>query len=89
MSDQPERIEGGSWAVQGCLIGAVALFAILLLVMIVLAYNRFREETGGGGPPATTSMVMPAPEPMAPDGDPRDPGTPRAVAPFGLGAAHG
>lgn len=36
---------GGSRILQGCLFGAVALFVILLVVMVVLAYVRFREET--------------------------------------------
>ncbi len=41
--NKPSR-PGGSWVVQGCLFGAVALFVGLLLVMIVLAYLRFRER---------------------------------------------
>jgi len=88
MSHQPERIEGGSWAVQGCLFGAVALFAILLLVMIVLAYNRFREETASPDPP-TTSMVTPASLCAPPDGVPRSPCDIGAIASFGFVAAHG
>jgi hypothetical protein len=88
MSHQPERIDGGSWAVQGCLFGAVALFAILLLVMIVLAYNRFREETASPDPPAT-SMVTPARAGTETGGGPREPGDVRAIASFGFGVAHG
>jgi hypothetical protein len=41
---------GGSWAVQGCLFGSVALFVVLLATMIVLAYSRFRAATAP--PPA-------------------------------------
>lgn len=36
---------GSSRAVTGCLFGAVGIFVVLLLVMIFLAYARFREAT--------------------------------------------
>ncbi len=45
--NQPPTRVGSSWALQGCLFGSVALFVILLIVMIFLAAQRFREETGG------------------------------------------
>lgn len=45
MSKDPARTPGTSWALQGCLFGAVALFVGLLLLMIFLAYRRFRENT--------------------------------------------
>jgi hypothetical protein len=57
--NQPTR-PGGSWAVQGCLFGAVALFAILLLVMIFLAYQRFREQTSAPTGPPGVSRLDPA-----------------------------
>jgi hypothetical protein len=56
--DKPTR-PGGSWAVQGCLFGAVALFAVLLLVMIFLAYQRFREETSTPRSPPAVSRLVP------------------------------
>jgi len=49
----PNRVEG-SRAVQGCLFGAVALFVILLVVMVFLAYQRFREETSTPRPTVET-----------------------------------
>lgn len=48
---------GGSWAVQGCLFGSVALFAILLVVLVFLAYTRFREQTQQPPPPPPTSGI--------------------------------
>jgi hypothetical protein len=45
VSNDPARASGTSWALQGCLFGAVALFVFLLLLMIFLAYRRFRENT--------------------------------------------
>jgi hypothetical protein len=36
---------GGSRAVQGCLIGAVLLFVLLLAAMVFLAYARMRDRT--------------------------------------------
>jgi hypothetical protein len=45
VSNDPARTSGTSWALQGCLFGAVALFVFLLLLMIFLAYRRFRENT--------------------------------------------
>ncbi|MEX2572470.1 MAG: hypothetical protein WD737_14315 [Gemmatimonadota bacterium] len=45
MSTEPSRTSGGSWALQGCLIGAVALFAVLLVVLLFLAYRQFRANT--------------------------------------------
>lgn len=39
--------QGSSCFLQGCLFGAVGLFAVLLLVMLFLAFARFRENTGG------------------------------------------
>jgi hypothetical protein len=53
MSNESVRTGGGSWAVHGCLFGAVALFAILLIVMVVLAYNRFRAETAPADAPVS------------------------------------
>jgi len=50
------RVEG-SRAVQGCLFGAVALFVILLVVMLFLAYQRFREQTSTPRP--TVESVYP------------------------------
>ena len=47
----------GSRAVQGCLFGAVGLFALLLIIMLLLAYQRFREETGRDTPPAPTGAL--------------------------------
>ena len=46
--EQPATRVHGSCALQGCLIGSVVLFVILLLVMLFLAVQRFREETGVG-----------------------------------------
>jgi hypothetical protein len=48
---------GGSKAVQGCLFGAVALFAVLLIVMLILAYQQFREHTGEPTGSPTTGMM--------------------------------
>jgi hypothetical protein len=45
VSTDPVRTSGGSWVLQGCLFGAVALFVVLLLVMIFLAYGQFQENT--------------------------------------------
>jgi len=58
MSHEPIRTGGGSWAVQGCLFGAVALFVVLLLTMIFLAYGRFRDHTAA--PETPTSWITPA-----------------------------
>ena len=49
---------GGSRAVQGCLFGAVALFAVLLVVMLLLAYQRFREHTGEPTTTPTTTGLL-------------------------------
>ena len=46
MADQQIVRTGGSRAVQGCLVGAVLLFVLLLVAMIVLGYQQFRENTG-------------------------------------------
>jgi hypothetical protein len=56
--DQPTR-PGGSWALQGCLFGSVALFVILLIVLVVLAYGRFREHTGQPSLDAPTGFQYP------------------------------
>lgn len=45
--DQPRQ--GSSCFLQGCLFGAVGLFVVLLLVMLFLAFARFREHTIDGG----------------------------------------
>jgi len=56
MTSEPEVVGRGSPFVQGCLVGSVVLFVVLLIAMIVLAYGRFREgtsrpdELGEGGP---------------------------------------
>jgi hypothetical protein len=55
----------GSRAVQGCLFGAVGLFVLLLVIMILLAYQRFREETGITGwivAPEVANPVAPLPQ---------------------------
>ncbi len=57
MEESPTRV-GSSCALQGCLIGSVALFVILLLVMLFLAFQRFREETGAGSG-ESAAMVQP------------------------------
>ena len=44
MTEERSR-EGSSCFLQGCLFGAVGLFAVLLLVMLFLAFARFRENT--------------------------------------------
>lgn len=36
---------GGSCALQGCLFGAVALFVVMLIGMLYLAFVRFQENT--------------------------------------------
>jgi hypothetical protein len=59
MSTEPVRSGGGSWAVHGCLFGSVALFAILLIFMIILAYNRFRAGTAPAEAPVS-SVEAPA-----------------------------
>jgi hypothetical protein len=61
---EPTR-ERGSWAVQGCLFGSVGLFAILLVVLVVLAYQRFREETGRTTTPAAPTSQGSSVHPMA------------------------
>lgn len=47
MTREENRIEHvrTSWMLQGCLIGGVALFVILLILLLILAYGRFRENT--------------------------------------------
>ena len=41
---------GSSCALQGCLIGSVTIFVVLLLIMIFLAYGQFRRNTGPDAP---------------------------------------
>lgn len=41
---------GGTIALQGCLFGSVALFVVMLLLLLVLAYRRFREHTADPAP---------------------------------------
>jgi hypothetical protein len=48
IEEQPRP--GGSWALQGCLFGAVGLFIVLLIVMLFLAFSRFREHTADPAP---------------------------------------
>lgn len=45
MADEQIVRTEGSRAVQGCLIGAVLLFILLLAAMLVLGYQQFRENT--------------------------------------------
>lgn len=52
------RQTGSSWALQGCLFGAVALFVLLLLLMVFLAYQRFRENTEVGTVPAPAISLV-------------------------------
>ena len=66
MSSQQAPGAGGSRAVQGCLIGAVLLFALLLVVLIVLAYGRFRENTGVMGPSQTPVLALGSDPPPLP-----------------------
>jgi hypothetical protein len=62
--NEPTR-PGGSWALQGCLFGSVALFVILLIVLVVLAYGRFREHTAQPPPDAPTGFHYPTMPPPA------------------------
>jgi hypothetical protein len=55
--NQPVERVGGSRAVQGCLIGAVLLFVLLLALLIVLGYRQFREHTAD--PPSTAILSAP------------------------------
>ncbi len=55
MSDTTEP--GSSRILQGCLFGAVGLFVILLVLMIALAYVRFREGTAN--PPQPPPAAIP------------------------------
>ena len=57
MTDGPSR-PGGSWALQGCLFGAVGLFALLLIVMVVLAYLQMRENTAEPAAPSPADVGM-------------------------------
>lgn len=36
---------GSSCALQGCLFGSVALFVVLLIFLLILGYQQFRENT--------------------------------------------
>lgn len=56
----------GSRVVQGCLFGAVFAFVLLLAVMLVLAYLRFREFTAPDGPASQPSPTSAAPAQATP-----------------------
>jgi hypothetical protein len=45
--------------VQGCLIGSVLLFGLLLVVMIFLAVTRMREMTAPPAEPLPTVFISP------------------------------
>ncbi len=64
MDQQPEAVvvKEGFSAVQGCLVGAVILFIVLLGISITLAYRQFRDNTGEDAPtrPVMTSFREPA-----------------------------
>ncbi len=47
-------------ALQGCLFGSVALFVALLLTMIFLAWERFRDFTDDSepSPPASSTPAL-------------------------------
>lgn len=47
MNEEPGEIQHvrTSWALQGCLIGSVVLFVILLITLLFLAYGQFQEHT--------------------------------------------
>jgi hypothetical protein len=73
MADEP-RIRGMSCGVQGCLVGAVALFVLLLVTVLIIAFFRFQE------PPQGPRMPMSGVE-AAPGGAP-------AASPFRTEASH-
>jgi hypothetical protein len=54
-----------SWALQGCLFGAVALFVVLLIAILYLAYQRFREGTAPRGPAPVPAAVQWRLQPVA------------------------
>ena len=62
--------QGSSCFLQGCLFGAVGLFAVLLLVMLFLAFARFRDNTANsdavGDVGAAQSPAMPLIAPPMP-----------------------
>lgn len=57
MDEQPVVTKAGCSPVQGCLIGAVVLFVILLLVSIVLGYRQFRKHTADPVPAAALDVT--------------------------------
>lgn len=64
MSDNEGEIQHveSSRLLQGCLVGSVAVFALLMVGLLILAYLRFREFTGedaGTTPPVQTSLAAP------------------------------
>lgn len=58
--NEDDARQGSSWALQGCLVGSVVLFVVLLLVMLFLAFGRFREHTA---PPDDEFALRPPPVP--------------------------
>lgn len=65
MNQPPEDI--GPSRVQGCLLGAVGLFIVLLLALLVIAFFRFEEFTGDEEPVVSllTSPTLESPAPAA------------------------
>ena len=65
MANQPIQDAGSSRILQGCLFGAVGLFGVLLVVMIVLAYLRFQDMTQTRSTTGSPQVEAP-PTPAAP-----------------------
>lgn len=61
MESEPIQPAGASRALQGCLFGAVLLFVILLVVMLVLAYTRMREMTAPDAAPVPSIQALVGP----------------------------
>lgn len=57
----------GSRVVQGCLFGAVFIFVVLLGVLLVMGYMRFREFTAPDGPASQPAPVSAGPDATVPE----------------------
>lgn len=58
VKNEDARRTGGSSAVTGCLFGAVALFVLLLVGLLFLAYGQFRANTQPEMDPVTPISLV-------------------------------
>ncbi|MDR0788345.1 MAG: hypothetical protein LBG44_10860 [Gemmatimonadota bacterium] len=58
-SDDGTTNPGGTIALRGCLFGSVALFVVMFLLMIFLAYRQFRDHTGSTAPDTPPASIYP------------------------------